>query len=59
MGEKWVVLRDSTICGREKNLSSVLKFPRQCPLVLPVGVKHLSGMIIVKFYGAGGGLRLS
>jgi hypothetical protein len=31
----------------EKNLSSVLNVPRQCSLVLPVGVKHLTGIIEV------------
>jgi hypothetical protein len=46
---------------REKNLSRVLKVPRQCPLVLPVGVKHSTGIIEVYFYGVSGGgsLRLS
>jgi hypothetical protein len=34
--EKWVVVRDTTMGGKENNLSSVLKVPRQCPLVLPV-----------------------
>jgi hypothetical protein len=32
---------------REKNLTSVLKVPRQCPLILPVGIKHLTGIIEV------------
>jgi hypothetical protein len=32
---------------REKNLSTVLKVPRQCPLVLPLEVKHLTGIIEV------------
>jgi hypothetical protein len=42
--EKWVVVRDTTMAEREKNLSSVLKVPRHCPLVLPVRVKHLTGI---------------
>jgi hypothetical protein len=42
--ETRVVVRDTTMCGREKDLSSVLKVPRQCPFVLPVGVKHLTGI---------------
>jgi hypothetical protein len=45
--EKWLVVRDTTMDEREKNLSSVLKVPKQCPLVLPVSVKHLTGIIEV------------
>jgi hypothetical protein len=44
--EKWVVVTDTRM-GEErggKNLSSVLKVPRQRPLVLPVRVKHLTGI---------------
>jgi hypothetical protein len=37
--EKCVVVRDNKLGGREKNLSSLLKAPRQCPLFLPEGVK--------------------
>jgi hypothetical protein len=33
--------------GKEKNLSSVLKVPRQCPFVLAVRVNHLTGIIEV------------
>jgi hypothetical protein len=42
-----VVLTDTTLGGGEvkKNLTWVLKVPRQCPLVLPVGVKHFIGII--------------
>jgi hypothetical protein len=45
--EKWVVVRDTTKVGREKNLASGLKVPRHCPFVLPVRVKHLTGIIEV------------
>jgi hypothetical protein len=40
--EKWVAVRITAMGGRYNNLSSVLKVPRQCPLVLPVRVKHIS-----------------
>jgi hypothetical protein len=40
--ENWVEVRDTTMGGGiKKNLSWGLKVPRQCPLVLLVGVKHL------------------
>jgi hypothetical protein len=42
-----MVVRDTTMGGREKNLSSVLNVPRQYSLVLPVAVKHLTGIIEV------------
>jgi hypothetical protein len=42
-----VVVRGTTIGGREKNLTSGLKVPRHCPFVLPVSVKHLTGTIEV------------
>jgi hypothetical protein len=42
-----VVVRDVTTGGKKKNLSSVLKVPRQCPLVLPLGAKHLIDIIEV------------
>jgi hypothetical protein len=29
--------------GRENNLTLVLKVPKHCPFVLPVGVKLLTG----------------
>jgi hypothetical protein len=45
--EKWVRVRDTTMGGREKNLTSVFVVPRQCPFVLPVRVKHLTGIIEV------------
>jgi hypothetical protein len=38
MREKWVVVRDTTGGGREKNLTSVLKGPGHCPFVLLVSV---------------------
>jgi hypothetical protein len=34
------VVRDTTLRGVKKNISSVLKVPRQCPLVLLVGAMH-------------------
>jgi hypothetical protein len=37
-------MRDITM-ERENNFTSVLKVPRHCPFVLPVGVKHLTGII--------------
>jgi hypothetical protein len=49
-----VVVRDTTIYGWENNLSSVLKVPRHCPLVFPVGVKHLTDIIEVNFMEKGG-----
>jgi hypothetical protein len=42
---KWMVVRDAKMSGREKNSSSGLKVPRQCPLVLPV--KPFTGIIEV------------
>jgi hypothetical protein len=41
--ESGAAVRSNTVGGVEskKNLSSVLKVPRQCPLVLPMEVKHL------------------
>jgi hypothetical protein len=34
--EKWVVVRDTTMGGRENNLISVLEVPSHCPFVLPL-----------------------
>jgi hypothetical protein len=42
-----MVVRDTAMVWGRKNLSSVLEVPRQCPVVLPVGVKHLTGIIEV------------
>jgi hypothetical protein len=45
--EKKLVVRDTTM-GLEKdkkNLSSVLKVPSQCSLILPVGAKHSTGLL--------------
>jgi hypothetical protein len=50
-----VVVRGTRVGGKEKNLSSVLKVPRFCPFVLSVRVKHLTGIVEVKFHGLGGG----
>jgi hypothetical protein len=45
--EKWMVVGDTTVGERKRNLSSVLKVPRHCPLVLPVRIKQLTGIIDV------------
>jgi hypothetical protein len=45
--EKWVVMRDTMIDrgrGYKKHLLSAFKFPRQWPLALLIGVKHLNGI---------------
>jgi hypothetical protein len=40
-----VVLRDTTFRGMaKKTIYSDLKVPRQCPLVLLLGVKHMIGI---------------
>jgi hypothetical protein len=36
-----IVKRERERERERKNLSSVLKIPRQCPLILMVGVKHI------------------
>jgi hypothetical protein len=45
--KNWVVVRATTMGGREKNLPSVLKVPMHSPFVHPVGVKHLTDIIEV------------
>jgi hypothetical protein len=49
--ENWVVVSDIIMGGGEckNNLFSVLTVPRQCPLLLPVRVKHLTGIIFFSF----------